>query len=134
MPQNTANRSQHDKAASAAGCRRAEQDREQHGQRQPDAAVGDRRQQEPKAAQDLIAARRDAEEKDPEAHQEQPQGRQKDAERGETGEKLSEQQRVPIDRLSQDAADGTPVELAVDAVEGQRDGDDRDQEGEEGDE
>ena len=50
------------------------------------------------------------------------------------GEELSEQQRVAIDRLRQQAAHRAAVELAVDAVEAERDGDDRDEEAEKGDE
>ena len=50
-----------------------------------------------------------------------PQRDEADAEGGEPGEKLAEQQGVAIDRLRQDPAHRAPAELAVDRIEAERD-------------
>ena len=52
----------------------------------------------------------------------------------EPGKEFSEEQSVAVDRLRQEAAHGSPIELAVHRIEAERDGDDRDEEAEEADE
>ena len=129
--QNTANSSHSDRLASAEVAVERKIDREQHRDREPHAAVGDRRDQEQQAAHDLLEARRQADQQHAETHHEQPQRDQEHRQRGEAGQEFSDQQRVAVDRLRQDAAHRAAVELAVDRIEAERDRHDRDQEAEE---
>jgi hypothetical protein len=65
----------------------------------------------------------EAQEADPQ--DQQPQRQQGDRQGQETREEFSEQQRIAIDRLRQDPAQGPLVELCVHRVEAQRDRNDR---------
>src|SRR3972149_4234993 len=56
-----------------------------------------------------------------------------DGEREQPGQELPREERVPVDRLGEHAAEGAPVVLAVDGVKSQRDRRERDEETQEED-
>src|SRR6202043_2308840 len=95
--------------------------------------VEDRDHQKYQRARDLLATRRNTEEDQAETYHQQPQRREVDRKRRETGEEFPHQQRVAVDRLRQDAGQRAPVVLAVDGIETQSDRHQRDQKAENGD-
>src|SRR5207244_821535 len=108
--------------------RRTENDREQHGKSKPYTGVYNGYRQHHEGPRDLLAARRKTEHEQAEADDEQPQREEADRHGGKPGQEFSEQQRVAIDRLRQDAAERAPAVLAVDEVEAEPDRDERHQE------
>src|SRR5205085_10957740 len=105
----------------------AEHHRKEKGNRQPDPAIGDRRDEKPEHAHHFFGIRRQAEEQQAQTDRQQPQREQANRERHQPGEKFSEQQGVAVDRLRQHAAQGAAAELAVDRIEADRNRDQRDQ-------
>src|SRR3972149_2263437 len=84
------------------------------------------------AKKDHTATGDDAEAEDAEPRHQQPEREQRDGEREQPGQELPREERVPVDRLGEHAAEGAPVVLAVDGVKSQRGGREREEETQEG--
>src|SRR3989304_5411878 len=123
----------HPQRRQRGGGRLPELHREKHGQREPDTGVGHGGDEEEQAAPHFLAVGDDAEAEDAEPRHQQPAGEQRDGEREQPGQELPREERVPVDRLGEHAAEGAPVVLAVDGVKSQRDRRERDEETQEED-
>ena len=100
----------------------AEDDGKDHGQRQPHAAIEDRRQQEKQQTGHGLAAGRHAQPDKPQADDQQPDHCQHQGQGEERCQEFPEQQSIPVDGLGEDAGHSAAVKLAVDGVEGERNG------------